>query len=88
MDCFKYKIQLSERTKSNFSFKTHSQTTQFKNLSAQASEADYYIVIIHLTGGAGAAKLSVTRAWPRQCWWKICLKLSCENAAGHLARPC
>lgn len=52
MDCFKYKIQLSERTtkKYFFFFKQNLQTTQFKNLRAQASEADYYIVIIHLTG--------------------------------------
>lgn len=36
------------------------------NLSAQASEADYSIVIIHLTGGKGRAEPSVSRAWPHQ----------------------
>lgn len=57
MDCFKYKIQLSERiTKSLFKNKF---TTQFKNLGAQASEADYYIVYIYLTGGTRAAEPSV-----------------------------
>lgn len=50
MDCFKYKIQLSERTTKVFFLKTNLQTTQFKNSRAQASEADYYIVVIHLTG--------------------------------------
>lgn len=67
MDCFEYKIQLSERTTKRLSFlKTNLQTTQFKNVRAQASEADYYIVIIHRTGEQAAAQPSVTRACPCQ----------------------
>lgn len=48
MDCFKYKIQLFERKTKCFLKKnqknkteTNLQITQFKNLRAQASEADY-----------------------------------------------
>lgn len=53
MDSFKYKIQLWENNnnKKNLSFlKANLQTTRNKNLRVQASEADYYIVIIHVTG--------------------------------------
>lgn len=47
MNCFEYKIQLWENNKKVFFLKTNLQTTEFKNWRAQASEADYYIVIIH-----------------------------------------
>lgn len=68
MDCLKYKIQLSEKNNKNRLFpKTNLQTNQFKDLRAQASEADYYIVYIYLTGTPPrAAEPSGVKAWPRQ----------------------
>lgn len=50
MDCLSTKYNSERTTKSTLKKKFFLQTTQFVNLRAQASEADYYIVIIHLTG--------------------------------------
>lgn len=55
MDCFKYKIQLSERTTRSF-LKKQIYKQLNSNIRAQASEADYYIVIIRFTGGTVEAE--------------------------------
>lgn len=67
MDCFKYKIQLSERTTKTF-LETNLQTTQFKNLRAQASEAEYYMCHHSSNRRTGATEPSVTKACPRQTY--------------------
>lgn len=56
MDCFKYKIQLSERTTQSF-LKKQIYKQLNSNLRAQAFEANYYyIVIICFTGGTVEAE--------------------------------